>query len=145
VDRIVWVVTVLVPPREENDHCTTALVKCDLESLRIHRRDAQRVRFIDEAHVRMLAQLSVQFGDGAHLGLPPRLHELHADYAVASVPRQSEVHFISGPPDPLIASVDDLELESVVAKYAGAPYQGGRTSLWRKLVLRRPEEGWRIE
>jgi len=55
------------------------------------------------------------------------------------------VHFISGPPDPLIAAVDDLELEGVVAKWEGAPYQGGRTSLWQKLVLRRPSKGWRVE
>jgi bifunctional non-homologous end joining protein LigD len=55
------------------------------------------------------------------------------------------VHFISGPPDPLIASVDELELEGVVAKYEGAPYTGGRSTLWRKLVLRRPTSGWRVE
>jgi hypothetical protein len=41
------------------------------------------------------------------------------------------VHFISGPPDPLIASVDELGLEGVVAKWEGAPYQGGRTPLRR--------------
>jgi ATP-dependent DNA ligase len=39
------------------------------------------------------------------------------------------VHFTRGPPDPLIAAVDDLELEGVVAKWEGAPYQGGRTPL----------------
>jgi bifunctional non-homologous end joining protein LigD len=55
------------------------------------------------------------------------------------------VHFIEGAPELLIESAKELGLEGVVAKYAGAPYQGGRTSLWRKLVLRRPEKGWRVE
>lgn len=35
--------------------------------------------------------------------------------------------------------------EGVVAKWEGAPYQGGRTPLWQKLVLRRPDRGWRVE
>lgn len=56
-------------------------------------------------------------------------------------PTLRTVHFISGRPDRLIAAVDDLELEGVVAKWEGAPYQGGRTSLWQKLVLRRPCKG----
>jgi hypothetical protein len=55
------------------------------------------------------------------------------------------VHFIAGASDPMVESVRELGLEGVVAKYAGAPYQGGRTSLWQKLVLRRPEKGWRVE
>jgi bifunctional non-homologous end joining protein LigD len=55
------------------------------------------------------------------------------------------VHFIAGPPDSMIAAVDDLELEGVVAKWEGVPYQGGRTPLWQKLVLRRPTKGWRVE
>ena len=55
------------------------------------------------------------------------------------------VHFIEGEPEALVESAKELGLEGVVAKYSGAPYQGGRTSLWRKLVLRRPEKGWRVE
>ena len=55
------------------------------------------------------------------------------------------VHFIEGEPEPLVESAWELGLEGVVAKYSGAPYQGGRTSLWQKLVLRRPEKGWRVE
>ena len=55
------------------------------------------------------------------------------------------VHYIEGAPEPLIETVKELGLEGVVAKYSGAPYQGGRTSLWQKLILRRPEKGWRVE
>ena len=55
------------------------------------------------------------------------------------------VHFIEGTPEPMMESVLELGFEGVVAKYTGAPYQGGRTSLWQKLVLRRPEKGWRVE
>ena len=55
------------------------------------------------------------------------------------------MHFIEGTPEPLVESVRELGLEGVVSKYAGAPYQGGRTSLWQKLVLRRPEKGWRVD
>jgi bifunctional non-homologous end joining protein LigD len=55
------------------------------------------------------------------------------------------VHFIEDGPERLVESARELGLEGVVAKYAGAPYQGGRTSLWQKLVLRRPEKGWRVE
>jgi bifunctional non-homologous end joining protein LigD len=55
------------------------------------------------------------------------------------------VHVVEGAPGPLVESVNELGLEGVVAKFAGAPYQGGRTSLWQKLVLRRPEKGWRVE
>lgn len=54
------------------------------------------------------------------------------------------VHYIEGDPAPMLASVRELGLEGVVAKYSGAPYQGGRTSLWQKLVLRRPEKGWLV-
>jgi len=32
----------------------------------------------------------------------------------------------------------ELRFEGVVAKYSGAPYQGGRTALWQKLIVRRP-------
>ena len=45
----------------------------------------------------------------------------------------------------LVRVAKELGLEGVVAKYTGAPYQGGRTSLWRKVILRRPEKGWRVE
>jgi bifunctional non-homologous end joining protein LigD len=55
------------------------------------------------------------------------------------------VHVVDGHPDRLVESAKELGLEGVVAKYRGAPYQGGRTSLWQKLVLRRPEKGWRVE
>ncbi|MGZ3460083.1 MAG: ATP-dependent DNA ligase [Archangium sp.] len=55
------------------------------------------------------------------------------------------VHFTEGTPEPLVESVKELGFEGVVSKYLGAPYQGGRSSLWKKLVLRRPEKGWRIE
>ena len=55
------------------------------------------------------------------------------------------VHFIEDEPEALVESARDLGLEGVVAKYAGAPYQGGRTSLWRKLLLKRPTTGWRVE
>jgi bifunctional non-homologous end joining protein LigD len=55
------------------------------------------------------------------------------------------VHSIEGTPEPLVESVRELGLEGVVAKYSGAPYQGGRTSLWQKLILRRPTTGWRVE
>jgi len=43
-----------------------------------------------------------------------------------------------------VDAVKELELEGVVAKYDGAPYIGGRSALWRKLVLRRPTRGWRV-
>ena len=55
------------------------------------------------------------------------------------------VHYIEGDPAPMVASAKELGLEGIVAKYSGAPYQGGRTSLWQKLILRRPEKGWRVE
>ena len=55
------------------------------------------------------------------------------------------VHFIEGTPGPLVESARELGFEGVIAKYSGAPYQGGRTSLWRKVILRRPEKGWRVE
>ena len=55
------------------------------------------------------------------------------------------VHVIEGLPGPLVESAKELGFEGVIAKYSGAPYQGGRTSLWRKLVLRRPMTGWRVE
>jgi bifunctional non-homologous end joining protein LigD len=55
------------------------------------------------------------------------------------------VHVHDGDPTAMVESVKELGLEGVVAKYAGAPYQGGRTSLWRKVILRRPEKGWRVE
>ena len=55
------------------------------------------------------------------------------------------VHFIEGAPETMVESVRDLGLEGVVAKYSGAAYQGGRTSLWRKLVMKRPTTGWRVE
>jgi len=45
----------------------------------------------------------------------------------------------------VVESAKERGPEAVVANYAGAPYQGGRTSLWRKLVLRRPEKGWGVE
>jgi ATP-dependent DNA ligase len=54
------------------------------------------------------------------------------------------VHYIEGAPELLVERVKELGLEGVVAKYAGAPYQGGRTSLWRKLVLRQREKGWQV-
>jgi bifunctional non-homologous end joining protein LigD len=52
--------------------------------------------------------------------------------------------FIEGPPEPLVESVMELGMEGVVSKYLGAPYHGGRSSLWRKIILRRPEKGWRV-
>ena len=55
------------------------------------------------------------------------------------------VHFIEGAPEPLVESAKELGFEGVIAKYVGAPYQGGRTPLWRKQVLRRPEKGWRVQ
>jgi len=55
------------------------------------------------------------------------------------------VRYIEGDPAPMVASAEQLGLEGVAAKYAGVPYQGGRTSLWQKLVLRRPVRGWRVE
>ena len=55
------------------------------------------------------------------------------------------VHFVEGAPGAMVESAKELCFEGVVAKYSGAPYQGGRTSLWQKLTLRRPEKGWRIE
>jgi len=55
------------------------------------------------------------------------------------------VHSVEGSPEPLVDSVCELGLEGVVAKYNGAPYQGGRTALWQKLILRRPTTGWRVE
>jgi len=55
------------------------------------------------------------------------------------------VHFIEGTPERLVESAKELGFEGVIAKYTGAPYQGGRTPLWRKLILRRPEKGWRVE
>jgi len=55
------------------------------------------------------------------------------------------MHFIEGAPGPLIESAKELGFEGVVTKYSGAPYQGGRTSLWRKVILRRPDKGWRVE
>jgi bifunctional non-homologous end joining protein LigD len=55
------------------------------------------------------------------------------------------VHSYQGDPGAMVASVDELGLEGVVAKYQGARYTGGRSALWRKLVLRRPERGWRVE
>lgn len=45
------------------------------------------------------------------------------------------VHSHRGAPEAMIASAWDLGLEGVVAKYSGAPYRGGRTSLWQKLIL----------
>jgi hypothetical protein len=33
----------------------------------------------------------------------------------------------------------------VIAKYSGTPFQGGRTSLWQKLVLKRPTTAWRVD
>ena len=39
------------------------------------------------------------------------------------------VHFIEGAPEAMVENVQELGLEGVVAKYTGAPYQGGRTSL----------------
>ena len=42
------------------------------------------------------------------------------------------VHFIVGAPEPLVESAKELGFEGVIAKYSGAPYQGGRTSLWRE-------------
>ncbi len=55
------------------------------------------------------------------------------------------VHFVADVPEAMVESVRELGMEGVVAKYTGAPYQGGRTSLWQKLVLRRPAKGWRVE
>jgi bifunctional non-homologous end joining protein LigD len=55
------------------------------------------------------------------------------------------VHFIEGAPELLVESARELGFEGVIAKYSGAPYQGGRTALWRKVILRRPEKGWRVE
>jgi ATP-dependent DNA ligase len=43
-----------------------------------------------------------------------------------------------------VESAKELGFEGVIAKYSGARYQGGRTSLWRKVILRRPEKGWRV-
>jgi len=51
------------------------------------------------------------------------------------------VHLIGGPPNSMIAAVDDLELEGVVAKWEGAPYQGGRTPLWQKACPQASDEG----
>src|SRR5262249_26098433 len=53
------------------------------------------------------------------------------------------VHSCLGDPADMVESVNELGLEGVVAKWAGARYTGGRSSLWRKLVLRGPERGWR--
>ena len=55
------------------------------------------------------------------------------------------VHFIEDAGGAMIESVWELGLEGVVAKYSGAPYQGGRTSLWQKLIVRRPDKGWRVD
>jgi len=54
-------------------------------------------------------------------------------------------HFAERCPEAMVESVQELGLEGVIAKYTGAPYQGGRTSLWQKLILCRPEKGWRVE
>lgn len=85
--------------------------------------------------------------DGADLRARP-LHERKAllstllgrgDHALRPV------HFIEGAPEAMVESAKELRFEGAVAKYAGAPYQGGRISLWQKLILRRPEKGWRVE
>jgi bifunctional non-homologous end joining protein LigD len=55
------------------------------------------------------------------------------------------VHSHQGAPEAMVESVRELGLEGVVAKYSGAPYQGGRTAFWQKLVLNRPTTGWRVE
>jgi bifunctional non-homologous end joining protein LigD len=55
------------------------------------------------------------------------------------------IHFVEGSPAALVAAVNELGLEGVVSKWSGSRYVGGRTSLWQKLILRRPEKGWRVE
>ena len=55
------------------------------------------------------------------------------------------VHVHQGDPAAMVESAWDLRLEGIVAKWAGARYTGGRSSLWRKLVLRRADRGWRVE
>lgn len=55
------------------------------------------------------------------------------------------VHSYQGDPAAMVESVDELGLEGVVAKWVGTRYVGGRSPLWRKLVLRRPDRGWRVE
>ena len=74
--------------------------------------------------------------------LPPAISTARDQAGDAVLKR---VHYIEGAPELLVERVKELGLEGVVAKYAGAPYQGGRTSLWQKLILRRPEKGWRVE
>jgi bifunctional non-homologous end joining protein LigD len=56
------------------------------------------------------------------------------------------VHFIAGPPDSMIAAVDDLELEGVVAKWEGARIRVAAPHSGRSLfsgVLRRVGESRR--
>jgi hypothetical protein len=60
-------------------------------------------------------------------------------------PALGPVHYVEGSPASMVKSVLKLGLEGVVAKYAGSRYVGGRSALWRKLVLRRPDRGWRVE
>jgi bifunctional non-homologous end joining protein LigD len=55
------------------------------------------------------------------------------------------VHFSESEPEAMVESVSELGLEGVVAKWSGSLYRGGRSPLWRKLVLRRPTKGWRVE
>jgi bifunctional non-homologous end joining protein LigD len=55
------------------------------------------------------------------------------------------VHAHQGDPNAMVASAWELGLEGVVAKWAGSRYVGGRSPLWQKLVLRRPDRGWRVE
>lgn len=55
------------------------------------------------------------------------------------------VHSHLGSPVAMVESAWELVLEGVVAKWSGSRYCGGRSPLWRKLVLRRPETGWRVE
>jgi ATP-dependent DNA ligase len=70
---------------------------------------------------------------------------LLASFLVPGDPVLRGVHSIESEPAALIESVRELGLEGVVAKWAGARYTGGRSPLWRKLVLRRPTSGWRVE
>ena len=50
------------------------------------------------------------------------------------------VHFIAGAPEAMVESVRELGLEGVVGKYTGRPTRAGRTSLWQKLLIRRPKK-----
>lgn len=93
-----------------------------------------------------LAELLLRLG----VGVFSHTHDRERKALLASVVGRGDavvkpVHFIEGAPATMVESVRELGLEGVVAKYSGAPYQGGRTSLWQKLVLRRPEKGWRVE